>query len=317
MKTKVIAMYLPQYHEIEENSLFWGKGYTDWVGVKKAKPFLKDQIQPRVPLKNNYYDLSKVETLRWQVDIAKKHGIYGFGIYHYWFNNEKNLLTKPAENLLNNKDIDMPFFFAWDNCNWKRTWSKIPGNDWSPIEDANSKPKLDNGREILVEYILGSEPDWENHFNYLLPYFKDERYIKIDGKPLFFIFRYSKEILTMIDYWDELAKKHGFNGVFVSLFHCGRTHMNHRAKSLFNYEPGYQLSGLRTSIGFVWNKLLHREKKIVSYDSIWKGIIKSAKHQRKKIISGGVVAYDDTPRRGEKAKVLLNSSPEKFEKYFA
>ena len=171
MKTKVIAMYLPQYHEIEENSLFWGKGYTDWVGVKKAKPFLKNQIQPRIPLNNNYYDLSQVDTLRWQVNLAKKYGVYGFGIYHYWFNDEKNLLTKPAENLLANKDIEMPFFFAWDNTSWKRTWSKIPGNDWAPAQDNENKKLFENGKEILVEYVLGEKPEWEKHFNYLLPFF--------------------------------------------------------------------------------------------------------------------------------------------------
>lgn len=94
---KVLAMYLPQYHEVEENSRFWGKGFTDWVSVKKATPLYEGHYQPEVPLNNNYYDLSQKESIKWQIDLAKKYGVYGLGIYHYWFSDEKQLLTKPAE----------------------------------------------------------------------------------------------------------------------------------------------------------------------------------------------------------------------------
>ena len=136
---KVLAMYLPQYHEVEENSRFWGKGFTDWVSVKKATPLYEGHYQPEVPLNNNYYDLSRKESIKWQIDLAKKYGVYGFGIYHYWFSDEKQLLTKPAELILENKDLDIPFFFAWDNASWRRTWSKFRGNAWAPMEDAANK----------------------------------------------------------------------------------------------------------------------------------------------------------------------------------
>lgn len=86
MKPKIIAMYLPQYHHIPENDEFWGKGFTDWVTVKNAKPLFKGHIQPKVPLDDNYYDLSKPESVEWQAKLAHDHGIYGFGVYHYWFN---------------------------------------------------------------------------------------------------------------------------------------------------------------------------------------------------------------------------------------
>ena len=106
MKTKKIAMYLPQYHSIPENDEFWGKGFTDWVSVKGAHPLYKGHYEPRVPLNNNYYDLSQEKNIRWQAELSHKYGVDGFGIYHYWFNNEKNLLTKPAEIILANEDID-------------------------------------------------------------------------------------------------------------------------------------------------------------------------------------------------------------------
>ena len=172
-KTKIIAMYLPQYHSIPENDEFWGKGFTDWVTVKKAKPLFKGHEQPKVPLDNNYYDLSLKENVKWQAKLAKEYGIYGFGVYHYWFNNEKNLLTKPAEIIRDNDDIPINYFLAWDNANWKRSWSNVEGNAWAPVADVDNK-----GPQILIEYILGEEKDWENHFNYLKLHFDSSKYIK-------------------------------------------------------------------------------------------------------------------------------------------
>ena len=96
MKTKVIAMYLPQYHRIPENDLWWGEGYTDWTAVKNAKPVYEGQDQPRIPLNDNYYDLSDKETIKRQAELATQYGVYGFGIYHYWFNSKQVLLDKPA-----------------------------------------------------------------------------------------------------------------------------------------------------------------------------------------------------------------------------
>lgn len=109
--TKIIAMYLPQYHETEDNNKWWGKGFTDWISVKNSEKLFVGHRQPREPLGDRYYDLSDVDNIRWQVDLAKKYGVYGFGIYHYWFSSQKQTLTKPAELLLENKDINMPFFW--------------------------------------------------------------------------------------------------------------------------------------------------------------------------------------------------------------
>ena len=107
MKPKILAMYLPQYHQIPENDAFWGKGFTDWISVRNAKPLFEGHQQPKVPLNDNYYDLSEKSNIAWQAHIAKEYGISGFGIYHYWFNSEKNLLTRPAEIIHENEDIDI------------------------------------------------------------------------------------------------------------------------------------------------------------------------------------------------------------------
>ena len=134
-RPKIIAMYLPQYHSIQENDKFWGKGFTDWVTVKNAKPLFAGHRQPRIPLNNNYYDLSIEQNVIWQSKLARAHGIYGFGVYHYWFNNETNILTRPVEIIRDCNDVDINYFLAWDNANWKRSWSNVEGYDWSPLQD--------------------------------------------------------------------------------------------------------------------------------------------------------------------------------------
>lgn len=195
MKTKVIPFYLPQFHTIPENDEWWGKGFTEWTNVKSAKAYRKDQSQPRIPLNNNYYDLSKIETLKWQANLARKYGIYGFCFYHYWFNG-KLLLEKPSQNLLANKDIELRFCFSWANEPWARTWDG-------------------KNREVLMPQEYGGENEWKKHFEYLLPFFKDNRYIRVNGKPMFLIYKSASiaKCEDMMLYWQKLAKDAGLTGI--------------------------------------------------------------------------------------------------------
>ena len=313
-KVKVFAMYLPQYHETEVNNKFWGKGFTDWVSVKKATPLFAGHEQPQVPMNNNYYDLSKVESIKWQAEIAKKYGVDGWGIYHYWFNSNDRTLTKPAEILLENKDIDMPFFFAWDNASWKRTWSKIQGNDWAPNADEKVERK---GPEVLIEYRVGTEKDWRIHFDYLLPYFKDSRYVKHDNRILFLIYNYSDEIQKMAEYWDKLAKENGFAGM-ECVFSYNPMHGIPKTAYKFRYEPLYSGWG-----GFwdrakrlVFRNAVQTDIKLFSYSNVWKKLIRNAKNcHDDRMYYGAFVNYDDSPRRGKKGKAIIGETPDLFEKY--
>ena len=319
MKTKLIAWYLPQYHCIPENDEFWGKGFTDWVTVKNAKPLYKGHQQPRVPLNNNYYDLSIKDNIVWQTKLAKDNGIYGFGIYHYWFNNEKNILTRPVDIINDNKDIDIHYFLAWDNANWKRSWSAIDGNSWAPIADNNRGNQKDNG--ILIPYILGNEPDWANHFNHIVHHFKDGRYIKVDNKPIFVILQYDDEIKKMCQYWNALAQENGFEGMYF-IYKNKRWFEWDKDAIRFNYEPHFD-AWQNPSI---WERRLEKLKKILhiptgtafyNYNTIWNNILKSAEKSSKNEFLGAFVNYDDSPRRSRKGKIVKGASPQKFKKYLS
>ena len=320
-------MYLPQYHCIPENNEFWGEGFTDWVTVKKATPLWEGHNQPRIPMNSNYYDLSQEENVRWQCKLAKEYGIYGFGIYHYWFNNEKNLLTKPAEIILENKDIDTHYFFAWDNGNWKRSWSNVQGNDWAPLVETEQQKQ--NGPQILIPYILGDMPDWENHYNFLRPFFMDERYIKLDNRPIFIIYNYSEKILEMADYWSELARKDGFDGVRIIYRYqeSGRFKRNSVidvSEYQYNYEPIFNgwldttlYERIAGKIKILKDGGKRKGLRVLDYDKVWNGILKSAESRfcRPNFFHGCFVSYDDTPRRGNNGTLIKGGTPEKFGRY--
>ncbi len=192
---KQFAIYLPQFHEIEDNNRWWGKGFTEWTNVKTARPLYRNHIQPIHPLDGFYYDLSDPKTNKWQIDLAKRYGIDGFIYYHYYFSG-KMIMQRPAEAFLNNKELDHRFFFCWAN----HTWYKGDGDH----------------RETLIKQTYGDKGDWEKHFKYLLPFFKDSRYEKKNNKPVFMIYVYSfDKKVDIINYFDQRCKDEGFNGIFI------------------------------------------------------------------------------------------------------
>lgn len=308
-------MYLPQYHEIRENSEFWGEGFTDWVGVKNSKPLYNSHRQPRVPLYNNYYDLSKVENIKWQCELARKSGIEGFGIYHYWFNENQNLLDTPPKIILENKEIDISFFFAWDNTSWIRSWSRIKGNDWFPKGEFKSR---NSGPEMLIRYELGQKPQWKKHFEWLIPFFKDNRYEKRNNCPLFMILNPGREIIMMAEYWQFLAKQCGYAGIhFIYRWDAVHFQTNRLIKEeyAFKYEPS--TSGWSGFVPRVYNKLGRysgvKNLKKYSYDKIWKRILYYAKRNKhEKLYYCAFVDYDDTPRRGMNGRLIEGMTPSKF-----
>ena len=291
---KVIALYLPQFHRVPENDLWWGEGYTEWTAVKKAEKIKENHYQPHIPLNNNYYDLLKKETMQWQSGLMKKYNVHGMCFYHYYFQDGRKILEKPAENLLKWKDIDMPFCFSWANETWARTWSKVAGkNSWNSLEEDNYSEEDDG---ILLRQNYGEEKDWEEHFNYLLPFFTDDRYIKVEKKPIFVIHRPdSITCLTqMMQKWNELAHKKGMEGVYFVASNSDREGFDAYLRQEANYSD------------------VNRKKQIVDYDELCQNIIRNAVAAEENCYLCGFPGYDDTPRRGKEGEIVENSSPEKF-----
>ena len=173
MKARVIALYLPQFHPIPENDKWWGPGFTEWTNVVKAKPLFKGHVQPKVPADLGFYDLRLPETREKQAELARQAGIEGFCYYHYWFGG-KQVLERPFNEVVESGKPDFPFCLCWAN----HTWSNKTWNRKSAIQQ----------NSVLIEQTYPGYEDDVQHFLSLLPAFKDERYIRLDGKPVFFLY---------------------------------------------------------------------------------------------------------------------------------
>lgn len=222
MKTKkrVIAFYLPQYHPFKENDEWWGKGFTEWTNVAKSRPRFRGHYQPHIPADLGFYDLRLEETRVAQAELAKEYGIYGFCYYHYWFNGHQ-LMERPMNEMLLSKKPDFPFMICWANENWTKAW------------DGKEK-------NILIKQNYNEADDIE-HINYLIDHvFSDPRYIRIDNKPVFCIYRSTNfpDMANTIRIWREQAAKK-----YMELYLC-------RIESFGEYGKDYLKCGFDAAIEF-------------------------------------------------------------------
>ena len=319
-KLKIIAFYLPQFHSIEENDKWWGKGFTEWTNVKKAVPLYPGHDQPRIPLNDNYYNLLDDDTKIWQANLAKKYGVYGFCYYHYWFKGKK-LLEKPAEQMLKNKSIDLPFCFCWANENWSRNWDG--GN-----------------REIIVKQDYGEKKDWEEHFQYLLTFFKDSRYITVNGKPLLVIYKPDliNSIYEMVSYFKKRIVEEGFPGICLAFqfptYYMDVFYRDDIFDYMIEFEPVFSRNNIVrhsskkieivrkffgektiTKYRNSKNQLKHTFAKphhlsMFFYDEAWEKILNQKWNN--KLLPGTFVDWDNTPRN-KHGVVYSGFTIEKFE----
>lgn len=304
-KSIPIVIYLPQYYETPENNEWWGKGYTDWSAVKSAEPCYEGHRQPVHPLNDEYYDLLQKSTMEQQAKLAKKYGIGGFSFYHYYFKNGKKVLEKPAENLLKWHDINMPFFFNWASESWIRTWSRVSGNVWGErFDDKN----VESGNGILLEQDYGTEKDWIEHFDYLLPFFKDERYIKENGCPVFVF--YSPEDIScfrkMTECWRKLARENGFPDMFIIGAHL--TTSIQGVDAALVYEPRNAFLKLNKK----QKVQLKNGVRCFDYQDVCDEIATDRKIYGLKTFFCAVSGYDDTPRRGYNGECMINRDEKLF-----
>ncbi|SEK45417.1 Glycosyltransferase WbsX [Pseudobutyrivibrio ruminis] len=316
---KKYAIYLPQFHEIEQNNRWWGKGYTEWTCVRKAEPLYKNHKQPKLPENENYYNLLDKKSLEWQARIAKENGIDGFVIYHYWFKGQL-IMEKPVELLLDNEDIDIEYYLCWAN----HTWYKGAGKD----------------RTVLINQEYGDTSDWLDHYKYLSRFFHDSRYKKIDNKPVLMLYNSAfKEKNEMLDYIDRLAKEDGFDGLYVievykenlsyKRIRRFKNGLWSKTNAIFIREPSVSIAEYYKKHFFirVWIRLIkpimeskgivikkvHKISGNKLYDSLVKYNEKGFGDIR--IIRGLCFEWDNTPRHKYRGYIVTPPDKEKFDIY--
>lgn len=313
---KLIAFHLPQFHEIPENNTWWGKGFTEWTKVREAKPLFDGHDQPRAPIDNNYYDLSNHQTLIDQATLAAKHGLDGFCFYHYWFNG-KRLLERPLENLLANSKPDFPFMLAWANEPWTRAWNE--GGE----------------REVLMPQLYGTLPNWKEHFNCLVRFFRDPRYIKIDGMPVLLIYRPESipNLSQMLETWDSLMKKSGMPGIHLVRMLTCYSDLNQsfaQFQGSVEFEPGFSIAKtlpLRKRIRRKFNRLGMKFTKDqwpslckyflqrFDYEEIANHVVERKLALSPLVYPGVFVDWDNTPRRSKNGLIFSKSTPSAFGRF--
>ena len=298
-RARLIPFYLPQYHPIPENDKWWGKGFTEWTTVANAKPLFRGHYQPHIPADLGFYDLRVPETRLAQAEMAREHGIEGFCYWHYWLGGGKRLLEKPFEEVLSSGEPDCPFCFGWANHTWVGVFFGA------------------KGRTLIEQRYPGIE-DHKAHFYFLLRAFSDDRYLTVDGKPLFYVLlpRDIPDIKRVMDLWRELAYRAGLKGL-------------HLVGGVFPTDDANEfgldaISDYRHRlIEQVWPKNRHVRRILRSYRRILRHpAVFSYKRAMRYFLNPGVSHsnqypaivpnWDSTPRLGCDGVVLHDSTPELF-----
>lgn len=313
MKVKVIAFYLPQFHPIPENDEWWGKGFTEWTSVGRAKKYYRGHYQPRVPADLGYYDLRLPQVREQQADLAKEAGISAFCYWHYWFGNGKQLLEKPLQEVIKLGEPDFPFCLGWANHTW---WNK----SWNREKQTIIPKPL-----ILQEYP--GENDIDNHFYTMLPVFKDPRYFRIHDRLLFLIyapldipnFKYFK------NRWNELAilndlPKFYFVANSENISDIGKSIIQEfDAMSLCRLYSGWNIE--YTTLSKIVVRITRNVSRIFGYSlnkiSYKKAIekIDSECYENNRIYPNIIPDWDNSPRRGPGAFIFYKSTPDLFKEH--
>lgn len=314
---RVIAFYLPQFHRIPENDAWWGPGFTEWTNVRGARPLFDGHRQPRVPAGKRYYDLADPSVWAWQAALAREYGVYGFCCYHYWFKG-RLLLEGPLEQMLANRAVDLPFCISWVNEHWTRAWEG-------------------KSNRILMRQEYGGRDEWDAHFRYLLPFLRDPRYIKNEGRPLFVIYRPHTltDLNDRLDRWQQLARQEGLPGIDFAYQQIDLDILGgDDSRFAFNieYQPNYanhdlfggrhrrakaakrRLAALLDKVGINLEQSRLPGLTKQDYDVTWEAIL-AHRPTSDKCIPGAFVDWDNTPRKAQRGTVFTGGTPEKFGGY--
>ncbi len=312
-KPRILGIYLPQFHPIPENDEWWGKGFTEWTNVGKAKPLFKGHDQPRVPTELGYYDLRIKEVREQQARMARESGVEGFLYWHYWFGNGKTLMAEIFNDVVESGSPDFPFCIGWANHSWY-------AKSWNGTEVSSKK--------LLIEQTYPGEEDARMYFESLLPAFKDKRYVKVNGKPVMFVFAPKDIPDTYIRWFEKWSKEEGFNGMYF----IANVSRNIDPKELY-LDRGFSavtyerfLGGLNKKgevKGGIWGArltkvmrkvrgiLCHRPPYMMEYRDAAECFC-TDKERERDVIPMIMPQWDHTPRSGWTGTLLVNAKPEYF-----
>jgi hypothetical protein len=299
---RLIAFYLPQYHPTPENDAWWGKGFTEWTNVAKAQPLFPGHYQPHLPADLGFYDLRLPEAREAQADLARQYGIYGFCYYHYWFNGRR-VLNRPFDEVLASGKPDFPFCLCWANENWTRAWDGLD-------------------QEILLQQRYSEEDD-RRHMRWLVRAFDDPRYIRIDGKPVFLVYRFSRLLhpRRTATVWREEAARAGMKDVYLIWVEAiGEQPIDRRPwdfDAAVEFQPDWRkLLGFPTDRVFRRWRQRHarhalRDLRVYEYPEVVQTMLNKplATYRR---YPGVTPSWDNSARRKEGATILQGSDPQVY-----
>lgn len=299
---KFFAFYLPQYHPIPENDAWWGKGFTEWTNVSKAKPLFEGHHQPHLPADLGFYDLRLPETRVQQADLAQQYGIDAFCYYHYWFTG-KQVLDRPFKEVLASGQPDFPFCLCWANENWTRAWDGRSG-------------------DVLLEQHY-SEADDLAHFAALKDAFADRRYVRVDGKPLFLVYR--TELLPdpaeTARRWRQAAVDAGFNGLFLVRVESFIADIDPRSigfDASVEFAPDWRKivplrPGLKSRIEarLTGKRAVQWDIRSIEYATLVREMLSKPEPEYVRY-RGACPSFDNSARRSHNPTILLNANPTEY-----
>lgn len=293
----IIAYYLTQYSPDEHNDRWWGKGTTEWNNVSKAVPQFVGHRQPLLPGELGFYDLRLKEVMQRQIEIAKNYGVNVFSFYYYWFADER-ILEKPLNMFLNDKSLDMQYMFCWANENWTRRFSGT---------DAGVLIGMDNTVE-----------NYKNFIHEVLPYFEDERYFRILGKPVLQIYRPTliPEVQSVIKYWkEEVYKRYGCDLYIIA------TQTKDASKDWisqgFDAENEWMPASVQIQAKEITNKFKPIRKDFQGEIYDYKDLVEKKKYivsenRKRKVYPAVMPSWDNSARRNNKGLIWANSTPKLY-----
>ena len=307
MKPRIIAFYLPQYHPTPHNDQWWGKGFTEWTNVVRAKKLFPGHYQPKIPADLGFYDLRVPEVREQQAALAREAGIEGFCYYEYWFGNGHEELELPFKEVVKSGKPDYPFCLCWANESWKKkSWSKD-----GAIFDS----------KLLAEQTYPGEEDYTKHFYARLDAFKDPRYMKYEGKLIYMVYKPLElpDTKLFMETWQQLAKDNGLpEFYFLGFEFLADIHGEEILK--LGYDAVVSCRNSKDHLFSFWY-LVRRSTyfinipRINSYKKMWPKLVTKLEKENNQYIPVLMPNWDHTPRSGARGDLFQGATPEEFEKH--